>query len=106
MNAHTHRKLARMIAAIPPGIERKEAPDLEMQIKAIKDEILAGVNGSADKMKAMQAQLDALDIKLAERHGQAFEGKTLTEHLKENDNVARLLKGRKGQAAFTIPLPL
>lgn len=99
-------ELERMVAAIPPGLETKEAPDLELQIKAIKDEILAGIGGSAEKMKAMQVQLDALDTKLAEKHGEAYEGKSLQQHLEETDAVARLIKDKRGQASFSVPLQL
>jgi hypothetical protein len=100
------RHLARMVSAIPPGIERKEAPSLELQIKLIRDEIVAAVGEDKDKIIAMQKQLDALDVRLAEKHSGAYAGQTLEKFLKEgeySDSVARLLRDKKGNCVLNIP---
>ena len=51
----------------------------------------------------MQSQLDALDIKLAERHHAAFVGKSLKDVLKDTEGVERLIRDKKGSAVITIP---
>jgi HK97 family phage major capsid protein len=98
-----HRKLQQMVAAIPANIERKEAPDLEVQIKAIKSEILGAIGQDKTKLIEMQRQLDALDVKLSQRVTATFEGKTLKSVLEENDAVSQILRDKKGSCVITIP---
>ena len=54
------------------------------------------------KMQDMQAQLDEIDRRSKTLGtGQVF-GKTLSQSLKENDNIQRLVHDRKGRAIFEI----
>ena len=52
-------------------------------------------------VEKLQQQIDAIDLKMAEKHAGTPE-KTLAEELKENDHVARLIKDRSGRATFTV----
>lgn len=54
------------------------------------------------KIDALQKQLDAVDVKLAEKHAAGVPDKTIAEELKENEDVARLIKNGKGQAMHTF----
>jgi HK97 family phage major capsid protein len=101
-----HRKLFEMAARIPRGIETKEGPDLEAQIAAIKAEILTKIGGNVEQVKALQLQLDALDVKLAHQGG-GFGGdgtfsKSTIDLLKENDSFARLMSDKRGKGVLVL----
>jgi HK97 family phage major capsid protein len=103
MNRHANRRLFEMVRAIPRGIETKEGPDLETQIKSIRDEIIAKVGGNVEQVDKMQKQLDALDCKLAQRHiADAGGAPSLVDTLKGNDAVARLVHDRRGRAVIEL----
>lgn len=53
-------------------------------------------------LEKLQKQVDALDSKIAERHAANAEGKSLTETLKENESVSRLLRDGSGKALITL----
>jgi HK97 family phage major capsid protein len=55
-----------------------------------------------EKLKAIQTQADALDVKLAERHAQAQPEATLEEELKANESIARIMRDKTGQAIITL----
>ena len=50
----------------------------------------------------MQSQLDALDVKLAQRLTGDIPGKSLADELKENESLSRLLRDRKGRAYIDL----
>ncbi len=50
------------------------------------------------KLDELQKQFDALDSKLAEKHAAAVPVKSIMEELKENEDVARLVRDKKGRA--------
>ncbi len=54
-----------------------------------------------ESVEKLQKQIDAVDLKMTEKHNSGTE-KTLAEELKENDNVARLIKDRSGRASFLV----
>jgi HK97 family phage major capsid protein len=102
-------EVRRMAAAIPLGIERKEATaeqQIELEIKKIKDNILDAIRTKADleTVTAMQKQLDALDIKLAERHagGGGSQPNTLEKLLGESEEFKKLQRDRKGTAILNL----
>jgi HK97 family phage major capsid protein len=51
---------------------------------------------------AVQTQLDALDKKIAEKHAAGTAEKSILDCLKENEDIARLVKNGKGQAMITF----
>jgi HK97 family phage major capsid protein len=55
------------------------------------------------RLDAIQTQVDAIDKKLVDRIGTpGAEQKSLAEVLKENDDVARIVRDKKGRAVFTL----
>jgi HK97 family phage major capsid protein len=50
----------------------------------------------------LQKQVDALDVKLADRHVGESQEESLEEMLRKDEGVTRLLKSRSGHAAVTI----
>jgi hypothetical protein len=52
----------------------------------------------------LQSQVDAIDVKLADRHNDGFgaHGKSLVDLLKEEESVARLIRDRKGTAVINL----
>src|ERR1041385_1292141 len=78
---------------------------LEQEIKSIKSQIIDALQTKADgaTVAELQRQLDALDIKMAERHFAASPQQSLEKLLNENDQVQRLLHDKKGTAYLTLP---
>lgn len=72
--------------------------------KAAEQEKLTGTltTDLKTQLDALQKQYDALDCKLAERHAAAVPEKTITEELKENEAMARLVRDKKGMAMHTF----
>lgn len=89
--------------------------ELKEQLSALQDQLKGYVEKAAaektqfgtmltetkDAVDKLQKQIDAIDVKLAEKHV-ATPSKSLEDELKENEDVARLLKNRSGRASFTI----
>jgi HK97 family phage major capsid protein len=103
----TRAQLARAVARIPRTIERKEAAafDLAAEIKTLKDEITAKIAAGAKDLGKLQAQVDEIDKKLAGGNpGVPFNAntKSMETFLKENDNVQRLLKDKRGRCIVNI----
>lgn len=98
--------LRRAAAAIPPDIEFKEGtPDaLEIEIKKIKTDIISAISAKADieTVKAMQIQLDALDVKLAERHSTGIADESLEDVLKKDTGLERFMADKSGTYAFQL----
>jgi len=77
---------------------------IELQIKAIKNEILSCVGDNQEKMRQMQIQLDALDSKIADRIGGGGAAPvTIEALLRENESFERLLTDKKGVGIIRIP---
>lgn len=57
---------------------------------------------TTNKIVAMQKQLDALDVRLAEKHAAGVAPKTIAEDLAESEDMARLVRNGKGQAVITF----
>lgn len=89
--------------------------ELEQQLSALQTELKGYVTKAAEEktqfgtmltetkssVDKLQTQIDALDLKMVEKHNAATE-KPLEEELKANDDVARLIKNRSGRASFTV----
>ena len=90
--------------------------ELQEQLSALQTELKGYVAKAAEEKTAfgtmqtetqsaldkVQKQLDAVDVKLAEKHNTGAAEKPLEEELKENEDVARLLKNRSGRATITV----
>lgn len=57
---------------------------------------------TATKMEAIQKQVDAIDVKLAQRHAEAQAEPNLEETLKASESVQKLIKHGKGSAFITL----
>ncbi len=90
--------------------------ELHEQLSALQTELKGFVEKAAAEKKEfgtmqsdtksalekLQKQLDAVDVKLAEKHNSGAAEKPLEEELKENEDVARLLKNRSGRATISV----
>src|ERR1700677_892652 len=77
---------------------------IDPELKSALDALRAGIAAAAPaaKLAALQSQVDALDVKLAQKHYGAPQQKSLAEDLKENESLSKLLKDRKGRAYFEL----
>lgn len=89
--------------------------ELDQQLSALQTELKGYVAKAAEEktsfgtmltetksvVEKLQSQIDAIDLKMTEKHN-APSTKSLEDELKENDDVARLLKNRSGRASFTV----
>lgn len=103
------RKLRRMTARIPRNIERKEGTQtaeqkIEAEIKAIKGQILEAIKAKADleTVQTMQKQLDALDVKLAEKHAASNIEESFVDTLKKNEEVSAFLRRKAGTVVIEV----
>lgn len=91
--------------------------ELQEQLTGLQGELKSYFEKAADEKKTfgatlvetktaltnLQSQVDALDKKLIERAAASTdESKGLADVLKENEDVARLVRDRKGRAIFTL----
>jgi hypothetical protein len=90
--------------------------ELKEQLTALQVELKGYADKAADEKKQfgtmltdtksvidnLQKQVDAIDVKLAEKHLGGPSEVSLVDELKQNDNVARLIKDRSGRATFTL----
>jgi len=51
---------------------------------------------------AIQKQVDAIDLKIVEKHAAGAPEKTIVDELKENEEVCRLMKNKRGTAVITF----
>jgi HK97 family phage major capsid protein len=82
---------------MPAPAPRPINPELQSQL----DGIAAGIAAA----KATQKQVDALEVKIANRHFSESSfgtGSTLIKTIKENESIARLLKDRRGTAVLHL----
>jgi HK97 family phage major capsid protein len=81
---------------------------LDPELKSALDALRAGIAAAAPqtKLASLQAQVDAIDVKLATKifgdSNGSFGGTPLIESLKADEGVARLLKDKRGSAVFTL----
>jgi HK97 family phage major capsid protein len=84
---------------------------LALEMKATLTELREAHKGFAPKSEVdalqakytkLQTQVDAIDVAQATRIISGNFGVSLTEHLQKNDQVARLIKDRRGRAAITF----
>jgi hypothetical protein len=97
------RKLRRMTAAIPRNIEKKngtatETPEqaLLREMKEARTQLPEAVKAKADAptVTALQRQVDAIDIKLAERHATGIPEKSLLSFLEEDEGLQKFMRDR------------
>lgn len=72
------------------------------ELKAALDAIRAGIATTEQKQLAMQTQLDAIDSARAGFFAAGIQQKSLLDHLKENDQVGRLLSDKRGKAVINL----
>jgi HK97 family phage major capsid protein len=88
--------------------EKLKALQLELKSyfeKAAGEQKAAGtmLEETKNKIDALQKQVDALDVKLAERHAQATDTQPgLEQSLKENEGISRLMKDKRGTAVIRL----
>lgn len=61
--------------------------------------VLAETKSAIEKL---QSQVDAIDVKLAEKQSNGVAQKSVLDQLKENEEVSRLLRNRSGRANFSV----
>ena len=89
---------------------------LEQQLAELKEQLAGHFDNAAKEQKslgavlektqtkitALQAQADAIDVKLAERKAAEVPQPGVLEVLQANDSVNRLMKDRGGRAVVTL----
>jgi hypothetical protein len=80
---------------------------LDPELKTALDALRAGIAGAApaSKLQALQAQVDAIDVRLATKmfSDPSFgTGSTLLKTITENESVQRILKDRRGTAVLHL----
>jgi len=77
---------------------------VDPELKSALDALRAGIAAAAPaaQLTALQKQVDSIDLKLADRHGNYSQPPTLVDKLKENEQIERLIHDRKGSAVLTI----
>src|SRR5579862_8411195 len=84
-------------------VEQAQYDEITRSVKTGIEDLHAKIDKVDGKLAEQQKQLDAIDIRIAEPHGSGgFGHKSLAEHLKENDQVARLIHDHRGRAVVTI----
>jgi HK97 family phage major capsid protein len=85
----------------PPNDGSKQ---ILLDMKSSLDALKAASAGKADAatVQKLQQQVDALDISLAQKHYGGVQAPPLIEHLKSNEDVAKLLRDRRGSATITF----
>jgi HK97 family phage major capsid protein len=86
--------------------EPNNGPTVELKktLDQLKKDLDAAVEKKAnlETVTKLQTQVDALDVKLAQRHITDPLGKSLADELKENESLSRLLRDRKGRAYLDL----
>src|SRR5215470_634533 len=80
---------------------------VDPELKSALDALRAGIASAApaSELHALQRQVDAIDVKLANRSfgDSSFgSGSTLLQTIRENESIARLLKDRRGTAVLHL----
>jgi HK97 family phage major capsid protein len=82
---------------------------IDPQLKAAFDDLRDGIAAAAPatKLAKLQSQVDAIDMKIADRPGNGFssfgQGSTsLLQTIQENESIARLIKDKRGNAVLHL----
>jgi hypothetical protein len=75
---------------------------MEPQIKEVLDSIVSSVGNVANQHKQLQHQVDSIDLKLADKLGYDAQPPAFLQKLQENEQIARLVRDKKGSAVLTI----
>jgi HK97 family phage major capsid protein len=77
---------------------------ISMELKSALDALKKSTSelAPASTIAKLQTQVDSLDVKLATRHIADSQAPSFLEKLQENDQVARLIRDKKGSAVLTI----
>ncbi len=89
---------------------------LEQKLVALQGELKTYFDKAAEEQKTrgamaeetkntitgLQKQVDAIDVKLTEKHAQGTPEKTLVEELKENESVARVMHDKTGKGRIVL----
>src|SRR5690242_3018104 len=97
-------ELLKQLAALQTQIttyQNKAAEDTK-NLGAVQETTKTTLDGLKKQQEDMQKQLDGIDKKMVDRIGTTTEEKSLAEVLKENDDVARIVRDKKGRAVFTL----
>jgi hypothetical protein len=82
---------------------------IDPELKSALDALRAGIAAAAPaaKLTALQAQVDAIDTKMATRiiGDSSFGRSTLLATIQQNEGIARLLKDRRGTAVLHLKAP-
>jgi len=76
------------------------APELKTALDALREGIAAAA--PAARLAELQKQVDAIDIKLADKHGNYSQEPALIDQLKSNEDVSRLLRDKKGSCILNF----
>ncbi|MBB5331884.1 phage major capsid protein, partial [Tunturiibacter gelidoferens] len=73
---------------------------IDPELKTALANLSAGIAAAApaSKLQALQSQVDAIDIRLAQKHFGGSFGVSLKTMLEENEDVSRLLRDKRGKA--------
>jgi HK97 family phage major capsid protein len=75
---------------------------MENEMKSVLDGIKGSVESLVAQQKAQQAQLDAQDIRFADKIGNDSRPPAFLEQLKSNEGFQRLVHDRRGRAIITL----
>ena len=77
---------------------------LDPEVKSALDALRAGIAAAApaSTVAKLQAQLDAVDIKMAGRIIADSQAPSLVEQLRSNEDVSRLIRDKKGTAIINL----
>jgi HK97 family phage major capsid protein len=74
----------------------------QTEIKTVLGEIKSSVETYGSRIESMQRQLDAQDVRFADKVGYESTPSAFIEHLKSHEGVQRLLRDRRGSAILTL----
>lgn len=77
---------------------------IDPELKSALDALRAGIEAAAPaaKLAALQQQVDAIDMKLADRHSSDVQPLAFVDKLKEHEGFQRLMHDRRGSAILTL----
>jgi hypothetical protein len=77
---------------------------IDPELKSALDALRAGIAAAAPaaRLTELQKQVDALDIKLADKHGNYSQEPSLIDQLKSSEEVSRLLRDKKGSCILNF----
>ena len=79
-------------------------PDLNLELKTALAELKTSIANAApkDTVAKLQSQVDAIDVKLAQKHVGDSPAPALIDQLKSNEDVSRLLRDKKGNVILNF----